>query len=80
MREEDVSNLAPGEGPRGREGMFAPPKLLWRSIMASLQGLHAGAGGPPVGQDKLAQLPHLQPGALFCCGPSVLSCALAGLP
>lgn len=71
VKDEDVSNLSPGEGPRGRSGMFAPPRLLWRGIMASLQGLRPPAQpGPPIGQDEFIQPPHLLPGAsmlLLCC-------------
>ena len=73
VREEDMSNAVPGEGARsssasGQWGRFAPPKLLWRSIVASMQGLRFG-GAPAVGQDQFAQLPlpHLQPAGGRCC-------------
>ena len=67
IEEEDLGGVDSPDGPCPVEGAFAPPKLLWRSIVASMQGLRFG-GGPPVGQDQFAQLPlpHLQPpGALF---------------
>jgi hypothetical protein len=76
VREEDMSNAAPGEGARSssgsggaKSGAFAPPKLLWRSIVASMQGLRFG-GSPAVGQDQYAQLllPHLQPAGV-CPAP-----------
>lgn len=66
VEDEDMGSMEPGgEGPCVVEGMYAPPKLLWRSIVASMQGLRFG-GGPPVGQDQFAQLPlpHLQPPGL----------------
>ncbi len=55
---EDLSNAVPGEGPRSKEAMFAPPKLLWRSLLASVQGLTVAPGGVPVGQDALVLLAH----------------------
>lgn len=58
VKDEDLSNAVPGEGPRSREAMFAPPKLLWRSVLASLQGLTVAPGGPPVGQDAFVLLTH----------------------
>ncbi len=56
--DEDLSNTEPGEGTRSKEGMFAPPKLLWRSVLASLQGLTVEKGGPSVGQDAFVSLTH----------------------
>ncbi|BDA48717.1 hypothetical protein COCOBI_12-3990 [Coccomyxa sp. Obi] len=58
VKDEDLSNAVPGEGPRSKEAMFAPPKLLWRSVLASLQGLTVAPGGPPVGQDAFVLLTH----------------------
>ncbi|CAL8463418.1 g2952 [Coccomyxa elongata] len=58
VNDEDLSNAVPGEGPRSKEAMFAPPKLLWRSVLASLQGLTVAPGGPPVGQDAFVLLTH----------------------
>ncbi|KAK9917745.1 hypothetical protein WJX75_007749 [Coccomyxa subellipsoidea] len=58
VKDEDLSNAVPGEGVRSKEGMFAPPKLLWRSVLASLQGLTVAQGGPPVGQDSFVLLTH----------------------
>ena len=40
VQEEDGSNVQPGQGARGSaaaDARFAPPKLLWRSIVASMQ-------------------------------------------
>lgn len=58
VKDEDISNVLPGEGARSKEGMFAPPKLLWRSILASLQGIASAGAGQSVGQDAFILLTH----------------------
>ena len=53
---------APREATPGAAQMFDKSKLVWRHILASLNGLTSGLRlGVNVGQDELAGLPHLTP-------------------
>lgn len=52
---------APEEAPPGARKMFDKSKLVWRHILASLNGLKSGLKlGSTIGQGETAGLPHLQ--------------------
>ena len=51
---------APEEASPSARQMFDKSKLVWRHILASLNGLKSGLKlGVNVGQDEIAGLPHL---------------------